>query len=150
MGQCAEESLYAVGYVAAGVLSELQARMRMRSVVRPVNFAHFGAAGECFRKWQTAATASSRADVYNLAGTYSASSDAKNETAAATSSTVGGRPMETPRAFMRRARQESVFLIDTGRMTTLTVMPCLGFFERDVEREALRRSLRRSETEISA
>src|SRR5260370_23956572 len=95
--------------------------------VEAVDFAHFGC-GECFHVRDEPS--------YNIQPpltfttwpvTYSASSDAKNETAAATSSTVGGRPMGNRASFMRRAssRVRSFSSMLDG-LTTLTVMPFLA------------------------
>src|ERR1051325_2224995 len=92
----------------------------------PVYFAHLRC-GESFHKARSSDKNQSIQPPLTLTTwpvTYSASSEAKNATAAATSSTVGGRPIGNRASLIRRAssRLNSFSSILDG-LTTFTVMP---------------------------
>src|SRR5882724_1258017 len=114
------------GEALPGVFHELRPGNSEAFGGEPVHFAHFGC-GECFHKGRSFEKNQSIQPPLTLTiwpVTYSASSDAKNATEAATSSTVGGRPMGKRASLMRRASSRlNSFSSMLDGLTTFTVIP---------------------------
>src|SRR4029077_3724646 len=110
--------------VAASGFHELQAGNAVALRGQAVNFAHFGSSENFHGRFAMSYSIQPPLTFTTWPVTYSASSEAKNDTVAATSSAVGGLPMGNRASRMRRASLSvNSFSSMLEGFTTLTVMP---------------------------
>src|SRR6267378_6393273 len=141
------------GDALSGVFHELRGRNSGTLGGEPVYFAHFGC-GESFHKGRSFEKNQSIQPPLTLTTcpvTYSASSEAKNATDAATSSTVGGRPMGKRASLMRRASSRlNSFSSMLDGFTTFTVIPFFASSSANERESATTAALAEAYAEIFA
>src|SRR5579859_4359887 len=120
-------SAVSLGNVAARGLHQLQSGKAMALGGQAVDFTHLDGGKNFHGRFAAGYSIQPPLTLTIWPVTYSASSEAKNETVAATSSTVGGLPMGKRASRMRRASlRVSSFSSMLEGFTTFTVMPFLA------------------------